>query len=429
MELSRRDVFRSGGLAAALGLGLVSLSACSSSDSSSAGTTKGGDVALWYWGGGLSDAVVADAVTHFASTAKIKPSLIGGDFKQKLQTTLAGGQFVPGITGVKGEDMPYFRSVTAKFVDLNEFGAADLAAKGLTWKWKEAQDSTGKQIGFPIDVGPTAMFYRSDLFEKAGLPTDPAEVGKAVETWDGFYDLGTELHAKVPTTFPVTQLGSVWNIAVGQTTARFVSEDNTFIGDSDELHEAWQITVKAQKLGLNSNSAQSRESDLAKGKIGADFGAAWYALDIQSAAPKTTGKWSVANNPVKPTNIGGSFLTIPKANKDPKTAFEIISWLLSPDNEAKGFEDATIFPADPEAWALPALNQGDAFFGGQKTIEVFGPSAKLVPTQYQAATDAAVAAPYSNELTNVEASGKDPDKAWADAVAAAKQVAQRQGVK
>lgn len=433
MSLSRRDVLRSGGLAGLLGLGLVSLPGCSSSSSGAAGgATAGGveDMSLWYWGGGLSDAVVKAAVTQFASTVTLTPAQIEGDFKAKLQTTLTGGQAIPSITGVKGEDMPYFRAASAKFVDLNTLGAKEIAAKatGLEWKWKEGQDLSGKQIGFPIDIGPTAMFYRTDLFEKAGLPTDPAAVGDAVKTWDSFYELGQTLHGKVPTTFPVDQLSSVWNIAIGQTSQRFVTAENTFVGDSDELHEAWKNTVKAQALGLNANASQTRDQDLANGKIGAVFGAAWFALDLQNAAGDTSGTWKVANNPVKPTNFGGSFLTIPTATKDPKKAFEIISWILSTDNQGKSFEDAKIFPADPAAWALPALTQGSEFFGGQKTIEVFGPAGQLVPSQFIASSDGAVGAPYNDELTKVEG-GKDPEKAWADAVAAAKQVAQRQGVK
>jgi cellobiose transport system substrate-binding protein len=428
MQVSRRDVLRGGGLAALLGLGVVTLPGCSSSSGGS-GTTTGGiqDMSLWYWDGGLSPAVVEAARTQFAASVKLTATKIGGDFKQKLQTTLAAGAGLPTITGVKGEDMPYFRSAAAKFVDLNTLGAADIAKTGLAWKWKEGQDLSGKQLGYPIDIGPTAMFYRSDIFEKAGLPTDPTAVNDAVKTWDDYYALGTELHGKVPKSYPIDQLASIWNVAIGQTTGRFVSQDNKFIGDSDELHQAWLITTKAQTLGLNSKSSQTLNEDLQSGKVAALFGAAWAALDVQNGAPKTAGNWRVANNPVKPTNYGGSFLTIPAATEDPKAAFEIIKWILSADNEAKGFEDASIFPADPAAWALPALNVGSDFFGGQKTIEIFGPAGKLVPSQYVAPTDGAVAGPYSDELTKVE-NGKDPEKAWTDAVAAAKQVAARQGV-
>jgi cellobiose transport system substrate-binding protein len=45
------------------------------------------------------------------------------------------------------------------------------------------------------------------------------------------------------------------------------------------------------------------------------------------------------------------------------------------------------------------------------------------------ASDSAIQAAYLNELTNVEANGKDPAQAWTDAVSSAKDIAQRQGVK
>jgi len=421
-DVSRRSVLKGSALAI-LGLGV--LPGCTSGGGSGADSAT---TALWYWGGGLSDKVVAGAVAQFKAKTTIKPSVVGGDFKQKLQTSLAGGSFIPQITGIKGEDMPYFRSVASKFVDLNTLGAADIASKGLTWKWQEGQDLSGKQLGYPIDVGPTAMFYRADLFESAGLPSDPAAVGDAVKTWDSFFALGSELHAKVPTTFPISSLGSVWNLVIGQTEGRFVSKDNAFTGDSDELHTAWLIACRPQQLGINGNAAQNFNAALADGKVGAEFGAAWHALDLSDAAPATSGKWRVANNPVAPTNYGGSFLAIPSATKDKKLAYEIIQWLLSAANEAKSFADAAIFPADPAAWTSPELTGGSAFFGGQKTIDIFGPAAQTVPSQYTSPSDAAVAAPYGDELSKVETAGKDPEAAWTDAVAAAREVAKRQGV-
>ena len=425
MLLSRRNLLLGSGLAA---LGAGALSACSTSAGSSGGGGSSSGLGLWYWNGGLSDKVVEAAKTQFPKD-DIKPNKVGGDFKQKLQTTLTGGSFIPQVTGVKGEDMPYFRSVADKFTDLNQFGVKDIASTQLAWKWSEAQTQDGKQLGFPIDIGPTAMFYRSDILAQAGLPTDPAAVAAATSTWDDFYAFGQELHGKVPASFPVPQLANVFQIVVGQLSQRFVSEDNTFTGDSDEMKQAWDTTVKAQTLGLNANVAQSLEASTASGVVAMDLGAAWHALDIKLAAPDTSGKWMVANNPVKPTNFGGSFLTIPSATKDKQAAFDVIKWILSSDNQGQAFTDASIFPADPAAWELAALTGGDEFFSGQKTIDIFGPAGKEVPSQYVSASDSAIQAAYLNELTNVEANGKDPAQAWTDAVSSAKDIAQRQGVK
>ncbi len=48
----------------------------------------------------------------------------------------------------------------------------------LPWKWEQATTKDGQTIGLGTDVGPMAICYRKDLFEKAGLPSDRAEVGK-----------------------------------------------------------------------------------------------------------------------------------------------------------------------------------------------------------------------------------------------------------
>jgi cellobiose transport system substrate-binding protein len=132
--------------------------------------------------------------------------------------------------------------------------------------------------------------------------------------------------------------------------------------------------------------------------------------------------------PGGPANYGGSFLAIPKGGGDHKLAFEVLSWLLSAQNEAQTWTDVGNFPAATAAYSLPQVTGPDPFFGGQKPIEIYAPAAQRIPVAYEAPADAAVSAPYITELTNVWAKHKNPDKAWSDAVSAAKQIAQREGV-
>ena len=426
MELSRRHLLQLGVFTAATG---ALVSACGDDDSGGGSGSDSKTTTLWYWAGGLSDKVVADAVTQFTSKTTVKPSVIGGDFKAKLVTTLASGKFVPDITGVKGEDVAAFLPQANKFVDLNTLGATKLSSEYLTWKLKKATTQDGKLIGFPIDIGPTAAFYREDLFKQAGLPSDPDAVGAAISTWDDYFALGVKLKEKLPKTFLVNNGGSIFGLAIGQGTQRFVDEENHFIGDQDHVRKAWDTAVKPLSLGINAKiNDNSWNAAIGNGGLGAELGAAWHALDISSAAPATKGKWRVATNPAGPSNIGGSFLAIPKEAANPQLAFEIITWLLSPENQARGFTDAALFPSAPAAYKLPALTGGDPFFGGQATIEVFGPAAEKIPVSYEAPSDAAVSAPYFNELTNIETKGKSPEDAWNDAVSQAKQIAKRQGV-
>jgi cellobiose transport system substrate-binding protein len=422
VELSRRRLLQAGLLAMAS----AGAAACGSkADSKSDSGTK--DIALWYWGGGLSDKVVADAVTHFTQ-AKITPSVIGGDFKQKLTTTLASGKFVPDITGIKGEDIAALLPQAKQFVDLNTLGADKIASQFLPWKWKQGSTQDGKLIGFPIDIGPTAMFYREDIFAQAGLPTKPEDVSAQLSTWDAYFEAGVKIKKASPKTNLVNNVQSIFSMAIGQNTTRFIDTTNKFVGDQDHIRKAWDTALKPLALGIDAKiNDNSWNAAIGNGSLAAEVGAAWHALDIAQAAPDTKGKWRVATGPGGSANIGGSFLAIPKASANPQLAFEIIQWLLNPENQGRGFTDAALFPSSPAAYKLPALTAPDPFFGGQVTIDIFGPAAEKIPVAYEAPFDAAVATPYYNELTNVEG-GKSPDKGWADAVSQAKAIAQKQGV-
>ncbi|MGP3911992.1 ABC transporter substrate-binding protein [Nonomuraea sp. 10N515B] len=429
MELSRRRLIQSGLLSlAAAGIG--GTAACGGSGGTAAGSGGGAtELTLWYWGGGLSDKVVADAVKQFAQTT-LKPSVIGGDFKQKLIATMNGRKFVPDITGIKGENIASMLAESDRFIDLNTLGAGKLASQYVEWKWKQGSTTDGKLIGFPIDIGPTALFYRDDIFEKAGLPSDPTEVGTSMSTWDTFFEAGVKLKKANPDAFIIDSAEGLFDKMVGQGPKRFIDESNKFIGDQPHIRGAWDMVIKANGLGIIAPKYDGPDwnAAAAQGKIAGTVGAAWFALDLKSGVEATSGKWRVAPMPGGPANIGGSFLALPRECRDPQLAFQIVTWLLSADNQARGFTDAALFPSTPASYDLPALTGGDPFFGDQKTIEVFGPAAKSIPVQYEAPADAAVAQPFKDEIINVWTKGKNADTAWTDAVSAAKQIAGRQGV-
>ena len=418
MPLTRRRLLQTGLAAAA-----ASLSAgCGAPANSGSGLT------LWYWGGGLSDKVVADAGRHFAP-ATLTATQVGTAFKQKLLTTMIAGSYVPDITGIKGEDMPAFLPDADHFVDLNTLGAGRFESQYLPWKWQAGRTPDGRLIGFPIDIGPTGLFYRADLFAKAGLPTDPAAVGALVSTWDGYFEVGVELHKALPQTLLLSKIGDVFTMSVGQLGKRFVDTDNRFIGDQDHIRGAWNRAVKPYTLGIDAGiNDSSWNAAIGSGLLGTELGAAWHALDIEQAAPDTKGKWRATSSPGGPANFGGSFLALPSSCRDPELAFRMVTWMLDPANQARNFTDAALFPSTPATYGAPELTAPDPFFGGQRTIDVFGPAAQHVPTAYVAPADAAVAAPYYSELTNVEAGGRSPDEAWRAAVTQAKLVARQQGV-
>ncbi len=132
--------------------------------------------------------------------------------------------------------------------------------------------------------------------------------------------------------------------------------------------------------------------------------------------------------PVRPSNNGGSFLSITKACREPERAFEIITWLLDPANQAQGFVDAGLFPSTPASYGLGQLREPDPFFGGQVTMDVFGPAAQKIAVAYNSPYDVALGQPIKDEIKNVGVLGKDPKKAWSDAMSKCRRIAEHLGV-
>ena len=149
MQLSRRTLMRGG----ALGLGMLGVGAiggCSTSAPGS-GSSAGNELVLWTWPEGFGEEVLKAVASQFPDRS-LRQDIIGGDFKQKLTTTFTAGSGLPDITGVKGEDIAFFRQHADYFVDLNTVGAQDLKSTYLEWKWAQATTADGRQLGIPIDM-------------------------------------------------------------------------------------------------------------------------------------------------------------------------------------------------------------------------------------------------------------------------------------
>ncbi|MFC0673258.1 ABC transporter substrate-binding protein [Brachybacterium hainanense] len=418
----------------ALGLGALAASAamlagCSTS-TSPAPSGDGGSTALWIWPEGFDAKIIEDVAGAFPD-AGFQQVIQGGDFKQKLQTTLQAGSGLPAITGIKGEDIAHFASVPDFFVDLTTLGAEDHKADFLDWKWQQATTKDGKQLGIPIDIGPTALFYRFDVFEKHGLPSTPEDLAAAIREWEAFFDLGSKLKAADADTFLIRNLESVFATAWAQTGKGFIDESGAFIGDQEHIRHAWDLAVTAQKAGINAaldSNTPDTAAAVAAGKLPADFGASWHLSDLIVDAPDTSGSWHVCQHPGESTNVGGSFLGIPEGTPDPKTAFEIILRLLSPENLAIEYVHSGNFPASPAAYDTPEVSGEVEFLGGQVASEIFAEAAQTVRPLFEDPRDGTVRGPFSAELVLVEASGKDPETAWSDAVSQATRLAEQNGV-
>lgn len=426
MTLTRRRLLNT---AAALGTTALA-SACSSPR-----TADPGRLTLWYSYNGLSKKLLGEAQQRFPR-AKFSPSEVSGDLNQRLLAALAGRAYVPDIVLLNVNVARYFAEKD-HFVDLDSFGAGKLASQYLPWKWEAGRTLGGFQLGFPLDAGPVALYYRHDRFERAGLPAEPEDVAAAVRTWEKYFDLGEKLKKKLPGSYLVTDTTKVFTYSLSQEPQQYFDRHDHYLDDQSHVRRAWDRAVEAQQRRLTSGFASSQGSSgqsvdqHAAWNTGQELtlvSPSWLTGQMKQAAPRTAGKWRVCRAPGGAGNSGGSFLAVTSACPDPEAAFRIISWLLSPANQPQNYLDIGLFPVSPAAFTDKRLQKPDPFFGGQSTMEVFSKVAEEVRYAYFGPLDYNITDYYTDELTNVELGGKDPGKAWKDARTKIERLLRRQGV-
>ena len=189
---------------------------------------------------------------------------------------------------------------------------------------------SGQMFGLPFDGESTALFYRTDMFQAAGIThpprtweemqadaaklTNPAKkqygfilfAPEAEYYWLPFlYSAGGELAAKDGT--------PLWDSAAGDRSANF------FIG----------LRKYSPPDAFNSNSYDGRVF-FANGQVAMYEAGAWFAGTTQSEFPKIKGKWAIAPIPQDKecaTTIADDALGIFTSSKNQDAAWKWIEFL------------------------------------------------------------------------------------------------------
>lgn len=339
-----------------------------------------------------------------------------------LTTALSAGSGAPDIFQLEIAFMERFINNQDKFYNLYDLGAKDLEGNYLEWKWKQATSVDGTfQLGLPTDIGPTVVYYRTDLAEQAGLPTDPDGFSAAIDSWDKFASVAKEFTSKTGKPFAdLTDL--VYNGVRDQSPDQiyFNKEDGSFIGDTNpQVRKAYDFTVKGIQEGWIGNWilwSPEWQKAINDGDFGVMLGPAWIAGTIRNAKD-TAGKWQIAQLPEGAGNWGGSFLTLPKEGKHSKEAYEFISWVLNKENQLKSFKDSGLFPSIPAVYSEPSFTEEkDEFFGGQVISEAYAKSAERIKPVYYGPLHDQTDTIIKNALKNVLEKKADPQKEWESAM-------------
>jgi cellobiose transport system substrate-binding protein len=411
------------GLAATLAIaGCSGQSLENGGDKGGSGTTT---LKIAFWGDMGLDKLKAE---YEAAHPNVKIVLNTGEYNaqhEDLQKKLVAGSGAPDISAIDEGFIVQFRSQADKFVNLLDKGGAEYESKYLPWKWQESMSSDGKQIGLGTDVGGLAMCYRSDLFKKAGLPTDRDAVSKLWPTWDDFIATGKKYVAATGKKF-VDSGTNMFNPVLAQQPVGFY--DNTEKLQMDGGPKlAFDVSMKAIEAGLSANLASFQpnwDQGFKKDQFAVLACPAWMIGHIQDTAPDQKGKWDIASIPGGGGNWGGSWWTIPAQGKNIDAATDFVKWLVAPEQQIEVFKTVGNLPSQPALYKDPAvLDYKKEFMSNAPTGQIFASTAENLKPQYLGKKNGPTRVAVENVITRVQQGGLKPESAWPEAVKAAEKAA------
>jgi cellobiose transport system substrate-binding protein len=413
---------------------LLSISACgwgegetdsSGGDGSSPPADSGGEeTSFEFWsftGIGQKEGVNDYMAEHPEVDIELTEVGTSQETAQALTTALAGGK-VPDLVLIQGDEMPKFLEESQNFVDLRSMGAEDLTGDYLDWVIAQSTGEDGTVIGIPTDVGGMAMAYRVDLFEEAGLPTDPDEVADLWPTWGDYLDVAKEYTAGTGTPFMDNASTTIFYQAVNQVSEKYFDNDtHEPIYDSNpQVREAFDLSIEAATSGTTARLTSFTEgwsAGMADGAFATIATPSWMLGIVEGNAPETEGLWGLTPVPGQTGNWGGSYLAIPARADNPEAAWAYITETQSPDGQLARFLDGGGLPTTPSVYDDPdLLAVTDPFFSDALRGEIFTQSVLELEPFYIGPDSGTIGAEFQNAIIEVENNGADPDAAWDTAI-------------
>ena len=313
---------------------------------------------------------------------------------KNLETNLASGSGMADIEAMEVSWIYKYLAKADKFVDLRDFGAGDLSKRWLDWKVAGATAPGGKIIGYGTDIGPEAICYRRDLFARAGLPTDRAEVAKLFPDWASYFSYGRRYKAKMPDSAWYDSAALTWDAMRNQLIEAYYSNQDRYLGEDNELlRKTWNQIVAGSEDGLSAKLPTWSDAWTKAFRTDAFATMAcpgWLLGVIQdNAGTFGKGKWDVADVfPGGGGNWGGSYLTVPANGANVDAALALADWLTAPEQQMKAFANAGTFPSQLEALDSEELASAtNEYFNNAPTGEILSNrAAAITVSPYKDAT-------------------------------------------
>ncbi|MCO4253264.1 ABC transporter substrate-binding protein [Pseudarthrobacter raffinosi] len=337
--------------------------------------------------------------------------------RSNLFTKLAAGSGLSDVEAIEINWTTELRQYADKF---HPVPGEDIAEYGdwVDFQKKPVTTEDGELFAYGVAIGPSAICYRGDLLEAAGLPSAPDEVAALLKgNWKHYFEVGQKFAAGSKDAKWFDSAESIYDATIQQMANPYEKEDGTLIAASNpEVEKAFRETLAvAPELSAGFDQwTDDWYTGMASGDFATMMCPSWMLGLIEGAAPDVK-NWNVANVfPNGGGNAGGSYLTVPKQTKHPEEAAQLASWLTAAPQQIEAFKVAGPFPGRVQAFDSPKLPEVTSeYFNGAPTGEIFTERTQAIKDfAFKGPRHAQITAAASSAISRVQSGNQTTDESW-----------------
>lgn len=342
----------------------------------------------------------------------------------KLYAELAASSGVPDVVQMQNRDFLSF---------YNKYPNAWLDVSDLVQPEESNFDSVvlplvkanNKYYAVPWDVGPCALFYRTDVFKADGI--DPS----AIKTWNDYINDGKIITAKnskqkvMGFDYSGSSSQDVENLLFNESAGQFYDSNGKVKLDNTAMLQTVDTLKKMMSAGITMNLANEwndRITAIENNQLVAFPYAVWFTGTMKSSVTDQSGKWGIVPIPAftagggNEANEGGSILTISSATKNSALAKAFVKFALM-SNEGNDINLTTggLFTSYKPSYTTADYAATDTYFTGISIGKTFSALAGNIPAITYGNYYTDVNNAYITALGNVFVKNVDPAKAMDDA--------------
>ena len=309
----------------------------------------------------------------------------------------SGGEGAPDLLDIEQGQFPLLIRGDVPFEPLDDYLKRDNLNDVMSKGRQALYTVNGKQYGIEHAATVSALYYRKDLFDQAGIKVEE------LKTWDQFTEQAKKLTGKNKYIFPAASNGTGENdrtyfeLLIKQEGGDIVTTSGEVGLRTPEALTALKRTYDWKNSGIMDKefiSGPAYWDAFKTGKYIAAFGPDWWVNLLADNVPDLSGKWAAVPMPtggpksVSTSVWGGTGLMISKFSKNKELAWEFLKTAqLTPAMSVKRFQIVNLFPALIPSLNDPGLHEQSTYtkyFGGQDLGELYGKLVPIAPNQNQA---------------------------------------------